>query len=687
MTPSLPAPPAGFLTEGHGDDRRIFVSYRAGTVARRERARPSTGMQSARRTAGPGVCRRPRLQVVALAGLLVQALAAQSPDGALAEAERHRSEGKPAEALAVLTRAAERFPDQSLIHFNLGSLLGEHSRYDEAARALRAGLALDPAHAEARLTLAKVLVGSHRYEEALAEVDRYARLVGDLLQGFDGHYVRGLALRRLDRLGDAERELRRAAEINPGHADALFNLGAVLEQLGSDEEAMAYLRKAADLQPENPDTRYRLGKLLLELGETDRGEAELEAFQELRQRAQQESRASVLMRQAERRMDAGNPEQAKQLYQQVLRQDPQHAEALANLGVAYEQLGRSDLAEAMFRKALDLRPDYADAHLNLGLTLAESERFRAALESIAEAVRLDPGHVAARQAMGMVLTRLDRPLEAVPHFRRVVVEIPSSADARLNLGIALAEGGSLEDALAEFDEAARLSPESFRPHYNRGRALNDLGRSDEAREALEIAIGLNGRYAPALQLLGAIERVAGRSERAVELLQRAAEFDPGNPLVHYDLGLAVAQAGRAQDAIPYWERVLALDSRHKETLYNLAQALHSVEPERAREYRDRFAALKAEEQDTDRAGTLWNFALAEADRERWDRAFELFRQALEACGNCPARGQIHKNFGLVYGHSGDYASAAEELSKALQLLPDDEEIKRALKIVQSSGSP
>ena len=632
----------------------------------------------------------PRLSqflAAAVGGLLIHALVAQSPEAALSEAQQYRQVGDQGKALAILERAVREFPRNPVIRFNLGSLLGELGRHDEAARALRAGLELEPHHAEARLTLAKVLVQSHQYAAGLSEIDRYANLVGIRLQGFEGHYVRGLALRRLDRPAEAEKELRRAVEIDPGHVDALFNLGTVLEQSGANQEAAAYLRKAADLEPENPDIRYRLAKLLLKLGDSDAGNAELAAFQQLREQAQQLARLSVLMRQAARHMSTGDAEQAKDLYQQVIRLHPNHAEAHANLGVAYEALGQGNSAQAMFRKATEIRPDYAEAHLNLGLKLAEKAQFEDALRSISEAVRLAPDHIAARQGLGMVLTKLDRPQEAIPHFERILQELPSSADARLNLGIALAEAGRTEEALAEFDAAVRLAPDSFETHYNRGRALHDLGRTSDARESLDRAIELNDQHAPAVQLLALIERASGNDDSAVDLLRRAVELDPGNPLVYYDLGLAVAQAGRPLEAIPHWEKVLSLDPRHKEALYNLAQALQGVDPSRAREYLQQFATLKAEEQDTDRAGTLWNFALAEADKKRWDRAFDLFRQALEACGNCPARGQIHKNFGLVYGHSGDYGNAAAQLSKALELHPDDEEIEQALRIVRSSGSP
>lgn len=82
---------------------------------------------------------------------------------------------------------------------------------------------------------------------------------------------------------------------------------------------------------------------------------------------------------------------------------------------------------------------------------------------------------------------------------------------------------------------------------------------------------------------------------------------------------------------------------------------------------------------------MWNFALAEAEQERLEEAFVLFRQALAECGACPARGQIHKNFGLVYGHSGDYQSAELQRQKAAELMPDDTEVREALAIVRSGG--
>lgn len=354
-------------------------------------------------------------------------------------------------------------------------------------------------------------------------------------------------------------------------------------------------------------------------------------------------------------------------------------------GALLAELARLPEAAAAFRTGLELEPSNPEARLQLGVALASQGLFADAERSLAEGLRLAPDSRAARRELGRVLTRLGRPLEAIPHFERIARAEPRSAEARLDLGIAYAESGRLAEALEAFEDAAQLAPDSSRPHYNLGRVLHDVGRTNEARRALEKAIVLEPGFAPALQLLGEVERLLGNAARSVDLLGLVTRAEPGNVSAHYGLALSLAQAGQTDAAVLGWEQVIALDPRHKEALYNLAQALLDVDPARSRKYRERFAALKAEEQTTDRAGALWNFALAEAKRERWEKAFHLFGQALEACGSCPARGQIHKNFGLVYGHAGDYANAEAELAKALDLLPQDTEIREALRVVRQAG--
>ncbi len=615
--------------------------------------------------------------------LLSTTASPQSIQDRLQDVQGHRERGDIAAALETVEGVVAQFPDRPEAHLERGSLLAVAGRFEEAEGALRAGIERGGASPRAYLTLAKVLLRQHRYADALSAADQHAEMMGNVALGFEARYVRGLALRRSGRLAEAERELRAAVALDPGHADALLNLGAILDETGRSAESVPWLRKAAALAPANPDARYRLGNALARSGQPAAAERELAAFERIKRGEHEARRLELLLEQADASLRAGDAAKAKDLYQQAIRLDGSDARAIGSLGMAYELLGASALATAMFEKAASLDPEYGEAHLNLGLKRAESGNFEAALGSLLRAVRIAPEHLEARKALGMVLTRLGKPSEAASHFEWIVGKDPASATARLDLGIALAESGRHEEALVEFEMACQMAPDSHSAHYSRGRAMHDLGRPAQAREALARSIEIEPEFAPALRLLALVEREAGNSLRGVELYRAAIRVDEADPELHHSLGMALSEAGMTGAAVESWQEAISLDPRHLEALYNLGHALLAGDPDRGEAYLRQFAELKAEEQDTDRAGTLWNFALAEAKQERWERAFGLFEQALDVCGNCPARGEIHKNFGLVYGHSGDYARARAELLKAATLLPRDTEVRQALDIIDA----
>jgi tetratricopeptide (TPR) repeat protein len=64
--------------------------------------------------------------------------------------------------------------------------------------------------------------------------------------------------------------------------------------------------------------------------------------------------------------EAGKYEQAITAYQEAIRLKPNDAEALGNLGVAYNRLGQYDKAISAYQEAIRLKPDFARAWANLG---------------------------------------------------------------------------------------------------------------------------------------------------------------------------------------------------------------------------------------------------------------------------------------------------------------------------------
>ena len=56
---------------------------------------------------------------------------------------------------------------------------------------------------------------------------------------------------------------------------------------------------------------------------------------------------------------------------------------------------------------------------------------------------------------------------------------------------------------------------------------------------------------------------------------------------------------------------------------------------------------------TEQAETLGNFAIASAEARDWPRAFSQMQQALEVCGECRIKADLHKNLGLILAKSGE----------------------------------
>ena len=77
---------------------------------------------------------------------------------------------------------------------------------------------------------------------------------------------RALEMYERGRWAEAEKELRKALEIDPDQGDWHFNLGLTLERTGRDAEALSSFEHASRLLPESVDPQLAAGSTCLRLG-------------------------------------------------------------------------------------------------------------------------------------------------------------------------------------------------------------------------------------------------------------------------------------------------------------------------------------------------------------------------------------------------------------------------------------
>ncbi|PKN52905.1 MAG: hypothetical protein CVU55_06700 [Deltaproteobacteria bacterium HGW-Deltaproteobacteria-13] len=100
--------------------------------------------------------------------------------------------------------------------------------------------------------------------------------------------------------------------------------------------------------------------------------------------------SKILYEQAFKKQQAGNLDEARDLYRKVLKIDPQNVQALNNLGVIHMNTKYYKKAILRFNDAIHIKHDYTDAHYNLACLYAQKNNARQSLFYLDKAVHLNP---------------------------------------------------------------------------------------------------------------------------------------------------------------------------------------------------------------------------------------------------------------------------------------------------------
>lgn len=124
--------------------------------------------------------------------------------------------------------------------------------------------------------------------------------------------------------------------------------------------------------------------------------------------------------------ERGRWEEAQTLYQEVLKRDPEHGDALVNLGNMKLRLGYPEEAEALYRKALAVNPDHVEANYNLANLLEERGDLENAALFYRKALHEAPDFADAHFNLARLLERQGKTEEAKRHWRRYLELDPFS---------------------------------------------------------------------------------------------------------------------------------------------------------------------------------------------------------------------------------------------------------------------
>jgi predicted O-linked N-acetylglucosamine transferase (SPINDLY family) len=213
----------------------------------------------------------------------------------------------------------------------------------EAITLLSRILIIEPNHAEAHYTSARLLIKLEKHADAMFHHNFAASLLPTNPWVFIN---RGNSFAALKRFHDALRDFDAAIEIDSMSSVAYQNKGSALFELGFFEDSLLSLDKAINLNPINVNALSNKSACLLKLK---------------------------------------LPDKSLIIANSAIKLEPDFAEAWSNRGNALNDLKRHEEALSSYDKSISLKPDFAEAWSNRGNALNDLKRHEESAASFLKA--------------------------------------------------------------------------------------------------------------------------------------------------------------------------------------------------------------------------------------------------------------------------------------------------------------
>lgn len=254
--------------------------------------------------------------------------------------------------------------------------------------------------------------------------------------------------------------------------------------------------------------------------------------------------------------------------------------ALIQQGLGLHQQRRFPEAERCYQNVLRENPRHPDALNLMGLLAVEANRVDIAIDYLQKAAALLPDQPMYLNNLGNALVLTSRHAEALVHLRKAVRIDPRFADAWANLGKCHRQSGAIAEARRCYEKSLALDPRLLRARAGLAEAAAELGQFGEADAAFARILADDPGHVEALcgaasvrphaagePLFGMIETALARpslsrDERA-SLHHALAKIS--NDAGLHDRAFEQFKAGKALRSVPF-------DLAHHSAVYSAMEA-------------------------------------------------------------------------------------------------------------------
>ena len=315
------------------------------------------------------------------------------------QGDEHLKAGRYVDAERCYRQVAESDANYPAALINLGFVLREQGRIDEAREVLERAVRIAAEDPDSHYLLASILEATGPRDAEISHLQKAIELRPDFELARRQLIT---ALIKSDRSAEAAKVCDEGLAILPDSAELHFDRSKLYLQADDKARAIESCRRALVSDPVLLAAQQSLSRLLLDTGQFEQAEASYRREIELTpQHYGPHHQLGVVLSRTARH--AGAIEQFKR----AISLNPRSGASYFSLGESYIELDDASdenlaLARSNFEKAVEVEPQVSGFHYSLGSSYWRGAELERALASFDRAIELDPNNAKARWARVML---------------------------------------------------------------------------------------------------------------------------------------------------------------------------------------------------------------------------------------------------------------------------------------------
>lgn len=325
-----------------------------------------------------------------------------------------------------------------------------------AEKTVTNALAQDPKNAKLYVLAGRISIERGQLERAYHFFEQSVDLDGKAPQP---HYYQGIVLQRWQEYARAEVEYRKAFDLEPDNVSYLMAVGEMRVADGRPDEALKLLEGKLVYFDQNASLRVAIGRIHQIAGRPLKA---IDYFQKAL--ILDPDNHAVVEDMALAQIDAGQFDEAAATLRQliVLPEYKDRKDIARLLAKTYLSVGRIDDARAIYLQQRRNDPEDVEAWVGLGETSWASGDASATLLAAERVMRLAPQRSEGYLMAGLALRKQHKPDQAAGMFEKASKARPDNVGSMLLWGAALEEAGRKDQAAKVYQQVLERDPNNDR---------------------------------------------------------------------------------------------------------------------------------------------------------------------------------------------------------------------------------